>query len=87
MAISRDESFRIQALQLTDALLVWIAFWIGWELRSFVLDTNDTAKETINWVLYIAVPFTPLVLSTTTRLRPASATARSTLRVPLMCTR
>ncbi|MCP5545533.1 MAG: sugar transferase [Akkermansiaceae bacterium] len=62
MAISRDESFRIQALQLTDALLVWIAFWIGWELRSFVLDTNDTAKETINWVLYIAVPFTPLVL-------------------------
>ncbi|MCP5534466.1 MAG: sugar transferase [Akkermansiaceae bacterium] len=62
MAISRDESFRIQALQLTDALLVWIAFWIGWEMRGYVLGTEDAAKETINWVLYIAVPFTPLVL-------------------------
>lgn len=62
MAISRDESFRIQALQLTDALLVWIAFWLGWEMRGYVLDTEDAAKESINWVLYIAVPFTPLVL-------------------------
>jgi len=62
MAISRKESFRIQALQLSDALLVWLAFWFGWEMRSLVLGTEDTARETINWVLYIAVPFTPLVL-------------------------
>ena len=62
MATSRDESFRMQALQLTDALLVWMSFWIGWELRGFVLDTEDAARESINWVLYIAVPFTPLVL-------------------------
>jgi exopolysaccharide biosynthesis polyprenyl glycosylphosphotransferase len=62
MPVSRNEAFRIQALQLTDALLVWAAFWLGWEMRGFVLDTDDTARETINWVLYIAVPFTPLIL-------------------------
>ena len=68
MAISRDESFRIQALQLTDALLVWLAFWLGWEMRDAVrlwlnMGLEDESyRETINWVLYIAVPFTPLVL-------------------------
>jgi exopolysaccharide biosynthesis polyprenyl glycosylphosphotransferase len=68
MAVSRNESFRIQALQLTDALLVWLAFWIGWELRDAVriwlgwgVEPGDI-RESINWVLYIAVPFTPLVL-------------------------
>jgi exopolysaccharide biosynthesis polyprenyl glycosylphosphotransferase len=68
MAISRNEAFRIQALQLTDALLVWLAFWLGWEMRDWVRAVFDmgleveNARETINWVLYIAVPFTPLVL-------------------------
>ena len=68
MAVSRNESFRIQALQLTDALLVWLSFWIGWELRDAVriwlgwgVEPGDI-RESINWVLYIAVPFTPLVL-------------------------
>ncbi len=62
MAVSRNESFRIQALQLTDALLVWMSFWIGWEMRELVLATSDASRDSINWVLYIAVPFTPLVL-------------------------
>ncbi|MES2995279.1 MAG: sugar transferase [Verrucomicrobiota bacterium] len=68
MAKSRKESFQIQALQLTDALLVWIAFSSAWELRELILawagqKTEAAAfKETINWLLYIAVPFTPLVL-------------------------
>lgn len=68
MATSRNEAFRIQALQLTDALLVWLSFWIAWELRDAVrlwlgmgLEPGDI-RESINWVLYIAVPFTPLVL-------------------------
>jgi hypothetical protein len=68
MATSRNEAFRIQALQLTDALLVWLAFWFGWEMRDFVrlaigmeIESAE-ARESINWVLYIAVPFTPLVL-------------------------
>jgi exopolysaccharide biosynthesis polyprenyl glycosylphosphotransferase len=68
MATSRNEAFRIQALQLTDALLVWLAFWFGWEMRDIVrlaigMEIESVeARESINWVLYIAVPFTPLVL-------------------------
>ncbi len=68
MAISRDESFRIQALQLTDALLVWLSFWLAWELRDILLTSfgkaveGDSARNTINWILFIAVPFTPLML-------------------------
>ena len=68
MALSRNEAFRIQALQLTDALLVWLAFWFGWETRDIVriwlnmgVEAGDV-RETINWILYIAVPFTPLIL-------------------------
>jgi exopolysaccharide biosynthesis polyprenyl glycosylphosphotransferase len=68
MATSRHEAFRIQALQLTDALIVWLAFWLAWETRDVVrtmlamgVETSDV-RETINWVLYIAVPFTPLLL-------------------------
>ena len=68
MTTSRNAAFRIQALQLTDALLVWLAFWLGWETRDSVRvwlqmgAEGGSFKESINWVLYIAVPFTPLVL-------------------------
>lgn len=68
MAISRNESFKIQAYQLTDALLVWLSFWLAWETRDWArswlnmgLEDVD-ARDTIHWVLYIAVPFTPLAL-------------------------
>lgn len=68
MTNNRSESFRIQALQLTDALLVWLAFWLAWEFRGWILiglgwgieQVNIT--DSINWLLYIAIPFTPLVL-------------------------
>ena len=68
MALSRKEAFQIQILQLTDALLVWLAFWIAWETRDAVRLKLGmgiepwSARDTINWVLYIAVPFTPLAL-------------------------
>lgn len=62
MATSRNEAFRIQALQLTDALLVWLSFWLAWEMRDLILGKIDTGRDSINWVLYIAVPFTPLIL-------------------------
>ncbi|MGD7653532.1 MAG: sugar transferase [Verrucomicrobiales bacterium] len=68
MAISRDESFRIQALQIIDALLVWLSFWLAWEMRDLMLiwfgmaNEGDPQRESINWVLFIAVPFTPLLL-------------------------
>lgn len=58
----------MQMLQLTDALLVWLAFWLGWEMRDVVRTLlgmgveSGNIRETMNWALYIAVPFTPLVL-------------------------
>ncbi len=64
MAISRKDSFTLQVLQLTDALLVWFAFWLGGEVRGWVGMGSDSEElwTTMNWVLYIAVPFTPLIL-------------------------
>lgn len=64
MATSRKDSFTLQALQLSDALLVWLAFWIGGLFRTWAGfgSPNDAVPETMNWVLYIAVPFTPLIL-------------------------
>jgi exopolysaccharide biosynthesis polyprenyl glycosylphosphotransferase len=64
MAISRKDSFTIQILQLTDALIVWLAFWIAGILRSWSGFGTDyeSLPGSMNWVLYIAVPFTPLIL-------------------------
>ena len=64
MAISRKDSFTLQVLQLTDALLVWLAFWLGGEIRGWFGLGSDSEGlwKSMNWVLYIAVPFTPLVL-------------------------
>jgi exopolysaccharide biosynthesis polyprenyl glycosylphosphotransferase len=60
MPISRHESFRIQVLQLMDALLVWGCFASGNLVRDWLRATDDDYNT--NWVLYIAVPFTPLLL-------------------------
>ena len=64
MAISRKDSFLLQLLQLTDALLVWFAFWLSGQIRvSLGIGVDEEEIWTsMNWVLYIAVPFTPLVL-------------------------
>ena len=68
MAISRKDSFTIQALQLLDAALVFFAFLMAGTLRQFLLfwqygqQPGDNEISTMTWVLYIAVPFTPLVL-------------------------
>lgn len=64
MAISRKDSFTLQVLQLTDALLVWFAFWLGGSVRVwFGLGSQEEELwASMNWVLYIAVPFTPLIL-------------------------
>ncbi|GAA5128641.1 sugar transferase [Luteolibacter yonseiensis] len=64
MAISRKDSFTIQALQLSDALLVWLAFWLGGIARVWLGWANDdeAVLQSMNWALYIAVPFTPLVI-------------------------
>ena len=68
MATSRKDSFTIQAIQITDAFLVWIAFIIAGAIREqirqwFSMPTSEgDTLGAMAWVLYIAVPFTPLVL-------------------------
>ena len=67
-ASSRKDSFTIQALQITDAFLVWAAFWLASLLRGSILTffyggtQEQESLYTMIWALYIAVPFTPLVL-------------------------
>ncbi|MEO5917155.1 MAG: sugar transferase [Luteolibacter sp.] len=64
MAISRKDSFALQAFQLSDALLVWLAFWLAGIARAWLglSDPDEALLQSMNWVLYIAVPFTPLAL-------------------------
>ncbi len=68
MAASRKDSFTIQTLQITDAFLVCAAFWLASLLRVAILILLDGAAPKdeslleMTWALYIAVPFTPLVL-------------------------
>lgn len=68
MILSRKDSFTIQALQILDASLVLVAFWLAGQMRGplrdlLVLSTyEDEPLSAMAWALYIAVPFTPLVL-------------------------
>ena len=64
MAISRKDSFTIQVLQFMDALLVLLAFWLGGVIRVWLgySAPDEELLQSMNWVLYIAVPFTPLAL-------------------------
>lgn len=63
----RDQ-FSIQALQLCDAFLVLAAFWMAdrsrqWMRSFFGLEEMDQiGLFHIAWLLFIVVPFTPLVL-------------------------
>ncbi len=68
MAVGRREAFSIQFLQLTDAALVWLAFWLADVFRAPVREffgqeaTDAAGLAEMTWVLYLAVPFTPLIL-------------------------
>jgi exopolysaccharide biosynthesis polyprenyl glycosylphosphotransferase len=68
MVASRKDFITIQAFQIMDALLVFCAFWLASLLRDFILiellhDGKENGSLTaMTWALYIAVPFTPLVL-------------------------
>ncbi len=68
MARSRKETFVVQLLQLIDAALVGICFWLAGYARELVLAGsqgfgrgNDLTE--MLWVLYIAIPLTPLALN------------------------
>lgn len=62
------EHFSIQVLQICDAILVFLAFWIGDKLRpqllSFLGESSNTniGLNQISWLLFVVVPFTPIVL-------------------------
>lgn len=62
------EQFSIQALQLCDAFLVFAAFWVGDKLRPFIRplfgmgEGREIGLSEIAWLLFIVVPFTPLIL-------------------------
>ncbi len=64
----RKQAFSIQVLQITDAALVWLAFWLADLIRAPLRDlvgqgaTGAAGLAEMNWVLWLAVPFTPLVL-------------------------
>jgi exopolysaccharide biosynthesis polyprenyl glycosylphosphotransferase len=68
MTNSRSEIIRTQLLQLTDGALIWLAFWLGWAIRNFVrlefgMGLEDSEMtDSLNWVLYIAIPLTPAIL-------------------------
>ncbi len=68
MGIRQKETFSIQLLQLLDAALVWLAFLAADSFRDparefFGMEIVEGGSlSTMTWVLYIAVPFTPLVL-------------------------
>ena len=68
MPISRKDSFTAQALQLTDALIVGASFFVGSQLREIIRPmlgmevVNNGILDSMRWMLYIAIPFTPLLL-------------------------
>lgn len=68
MVASRKDFITIQAFQFMDALLVFCAFWLASILRESILieflrgGKEDGSLTAMAWALYIAVPFTPLVL-------------------------
>ena len=68
MTNSRSENIRTQLLQVTDACLVWLAFWFGWVTRNFLLTEfgmgveDSEMVDSLNWVLYVAMPLTPMIL-------------------------
>jgi len=62
------EQFSIQALQICDALLVFAAFWVGDKLRPVLRplfgmgEDRQMGLTEISWLLFIVIPFTPLIL-------------------------
>jgi exopolysaccharide biosynthesis polyprenyl glycosylphosphotransferase len=68
MSTGRKQAFSNQALQFLDAGLVWLGFWLASLIRDPIRvlfgkeELNSPMLDEMSWVIYIAVPFTPLVL-------------------------
>ncbi len=59
---SRQERFSLQVLQVFDAGVVWLAFFVASLFRNFVKNVEGFDMGAVIWLLYIVVPFTPLIL-------------------------
>ena len=68
MAQARKEALSTQALQILDGFLVWLAFWIGAQVRDpvrgiFGLNPmGDLGLAPILPVLFVVIPLTPIAL-------------------------
>ncbi len=68
MPVGRREAFSIQFLQLVDAGLVWLGFYLADLARGPVRhwlgepEAGEGGLLAMAWILYVAVPFTPLIL-------------------------
>jgi exopolysaccharide biosynthesis polyprenyl glycosylphosphotransferase len=68
MISSRSQSFVTQAFLILDAVLVYLAFLAASGLRVWIRQIlgmqaiDETLLESMNWLLYVCVPFTPLLL-------------------------
>ena len=68
MISSRSQTFITQAFLILDAVLVYWAFWVGSGLRVMIRDwlgmqaVDEGLLESMNWLLYVCVPFLPLLL-------------------------
>jgi exopolysaccharide biosynthesis polyprenyl glycosylphosphotransferase len=65
----RKESLSIQVLQLVDAALIWLSFWLASLLRNPIrelwgyADLNDpTPLAELTWVMFAMVPCVPIIL-------------------------
>ena len=68
MISSRSQTFITQAFLILDAVLVYLAFWVGSGLRVMIRDwlgmqaVDEGLLDSMNWLLYVCVPFLPLLL-------------------------
>ena len=64
----KREIYSIQLLQFVDAIIVYLSFWLADILNPFVRpffgmnQIEPLGLGAITWLLYIVVPFTPLIL-------------------------
>jgi len=66
--LGRKQELNLQFLQITDGLLMVVAFWAAHALRFFGGDTQLFGNKTIGpfaefqWLLFVILPFGPIVL-------------------------
>ncbi len=66
--LGRKQELNLQFLQITDGILMVIAFWVAHALRVFGADTFIFSNKPIGpfsefqWLLFVILPFGPIVL-------------------------